>query len=154
MGDDLVGGWEVIRLDASGANIRHELGGIEAFLGRHLLEPGDLGHDHALGQAQCLGELDLKVVTARGVAARLEDGPDPALGESAAKRLEGLADGGGVMGEVVDDGDAVDFAANFHPTPDALESVEAGLNLFIAQPGVARHEQRCESVADVQLADH
>ncbi len=43
------------------------------------------------------------------------------------------------MGEVVDDGDAVDFAANFHPTPNAFERVEAGLNLLVAQPGVARH---------------
>ena len=59
VGDDLVGGWEVIRLDASGANIRHELGGIEAFLGRHLLEPGDLGHDHAAFRPSAEGKEDM-----------------------------------------------------------------------------------------------
>ena len=59
-----------------------------------------------------------------------------------------------MVGEVVDHGHAAGFAANFHSAPNALERVEAGLNLHVVESGVARQQQRGEGVADIEFADH
>ena len=46
------------------------------------------------------------------------------LGYAARRALQGFADGGGVVREVIDDGDAVDLRANFQPALDAAEGGE------------------------------
>ncbi len=49
-----------------------------------------------------------------------------ALRIDGAQGAQGFANGGGVVGEVVDDGDAVDFGADFEAALDALEGGESG----------------------------
>ena len=97
-------------------------------VGNALLLIDEFGEDYAVGEAEAGDEIVLQDLAAEGVGARLEDGPEARLGVDGAESAEGFADGGGVVGEVVDDGDAGDLGADFKPAFDAFEGGEGGLD--------------------------
>ena len=92
-----VGGGFAERLD-----VLHQLLGVQAFLGLQLVEVGDLRDDDGVGVLEGKREFLLENIPARGVRARLEDGPDFLPGEFQAQRAERFTDGGRVMAEVID----------------------------------------------------
>jgi hypothetical protein len=57
-----------------------------------------------------------------------------------------------MMGEVVDDGDAALDAAHFHPPLDALERLQAFLDLFRREAAQARDHRVGERVQHVVAA--
>jgi len=84
----------------------------------------DAGEDDFVGESEAFDQFALEDVAAEGVGAGFEHGPETAARVRGAKGAEGLANGGGVVGEVVDDDDAVDFHADFKATADAAERGE------------------------------
>ncbi len=139
---------------ATGLDVLHQLLGVQAFLGLQLLQLGDLGDDHAVGVCERRGEFVLENIPARGVRARLENGPDFLSGEFQAQRTQGLANGRGVMAEIIDDGNAAGDAADFHAALDALEGAEGTLNLAVLEAAMFRGGDDGQRVAHVEFADH
>jgi len=131
--DDGVHVREVGGVFAGGFQIEHQLFRVEAFGGGDLLEARDGGDDHGVGIGEGGGQFILKNIAARGVAAGLEDGPELLLRVFDAQGAQGFADGGRVVAEIIDDGDAAGDAANFHAAFDAFEGVEGGLDLFVRE---------------------
>ena len=151
--DDGVGVGQVVRFLAEHFQIFHELHGIEAVAGGELFQAGDLGEDHDTGIGKGVGQFVLEDVAPGGVGAGLEDGPDFFRGIFDAQGLEGLADGGGVMAEIVHNGDAAGDALDFHATFDAFEGVEGGLDLLVFQAAMLGAGDDGKGVADVEFAD-
>lgn len=129
-GDDGVGVVEVVRGAAGGGDVSDEFFRREALVGGEFFEAVDFADEDAVGFGEGGGEFFLEDAAAGGVAARLEDGPESPAGETDAEGAEGFAEGGRVMAEVVHDGDARGFAADFLPALDAAEFGEGGLDLF------------------------
>ena len=72
----------------------------------------DAGEDDLIGEGEGVDEVSLEDVAPESVGAGLEDGDEAAATVAGAQGTEGLADGRGVVSEVVDDGDAVDLGAD------------------------------------------
>ena len=92
----------------------------------------DAGENDVVGEAQAFDQIGFEHFAAKRVGARLEHGPEARLRIDGAQCAQGFADGRGVMGEVVDDGDAGDLGAHFEAALDAFEAGERGLNCFLA----------------------
>ena len=91
---------------------------------------------------------------AGGVGARFEEDPQARIRMALAQALHGEADGGGMVGEVVDDLDAVDLAAEFLAAGDAVEGFEPGADFIGGEAGEAGGGGGHGGVADVELAGH
>ena len=100
------------------------------------------------------GEFGLENGAAGGVGARFEQDPQPRIRVALAQALHGEADGGGVVGEVVDDLDAVDLAAEFLAAGDAVEGFEPGADFIGGESGEGGGGGGHGGVADVELAGH
>ena len=110
--------------------------------------------DNAVGDSEAFDELGLKNVAAEGVGAWFEDGPEALARVGLAKCAEGLADGGGVVGEVVDDGDSVDDGADLEASLDALETGESFDDGGGANALADGKRGGCGGVQGVVLAGH
>ncbi len=84
----------------------------------------DAGEDDAVGEAKAGDEIGGEDFAAQRVGARFENGPEARLRINGAKCAKGFANGGGMVGEVLNDGDAVDLGADFKAALDALEGGE------------------------------
>jgi hypothetical protein len=60
---------------------------------------------------------------------------------------------GGMMAEIIDDGDAAADAADFHAAFHAFKRVKGGLDLGIAKAAMTRAGDDCERIANVQFAN-
>src|SRR5581483_6712218 len=96
----------------------------------------------------------LKDVAARCIRTRLEYGPDALAFELDAQRAQGLANGGGMMPEIIHDRHPAADTSDFHAPFDALESVEGGLDLVVLKPAMARAGNHGERVAHIEFAEH
>ena len=85
----------------------------------------DAGEDDVIGEREACDEIVRQDFAAERVGARLEHGPEAPPRIDGAQCAEGFADGGGVVSEVFDDGDAVDYCADFKAALDALEGGES-----------------------------
>src|SRR5579872_5959245 len=85
---------------------------MESLGGRDSLRLINAGEDDLVSKREAVDEFALEDVAAEGVAARLENGPEAAARIGRTQSAEGFADRGGMVGEVIDDRDAVDFSAN------------------------------------------
>ena len=97
------------------------------------------GEDDSIGEAEAFNEIGRENLAAQRVGARLEHGPKATRRIDGAECTEGFADGGGVMGKVLDEGDAVDFCADFET---ALDAFEGGESFGDGGGGNARRRQR------------
>ena len=77
--------------------------------------------ERQVGLLQAPGQLRLHRAQLHGVAARLEHRQDALRADLPAQAVDGGADRGGVVGEVVVDGDAAGHAAHFHAPLDVAE---------------------------------
>ena len=80
--------------------------------------------EDAIAEREGLRQSILKNSAAHGIGARLENGPEAAVRPAKARGFDGGADGGGMMREIVDHQNAVDFALHIHATLDALKRRE------------------------------
>ena len=85
----------------------------------------DAGEDDAVGKTEAFDQIALEDFAAERIGARFEDCPKARMRIDGAQRAQGFANGGWVVGEIVDDGDAADFGANFETALDALEAGES-----------------------------
>src|SRR5438445_9074290 len=60
---------------AGGLQVLHQAARVEPLAGRDLLQAGDFGNDYRIRVGEGRGQFGLEDVSARGVGARLEDGP-------------------------------------------------------------------------------
>ena len=77
--------------------------------------------ERQIGLLQAPGQLGFHRAQLHGVAARLEHGQDALCADLATQAIHGGADGGGVMGEIIVDRDAIHRAAHFHAALDVAE---------------------------------
>ena len=152
MGHNPVGVFEVGGLFAGGLDVLHEHGRVEPVGGGDLLQARDLGNDDGVGVVEGLGQFQLKDVAAGGVGAGLEHGPELLGGVFVAERAEGLADGGGMMAEIVDQGHAPGDGAHFHAAAHAGEGRKGRLDLAVFEAVVLGHADDGQGVAHIELA--
>ena len=126
---------------------------VKPFFGFEQLQTRDLGNNHGIRLAEGLGQFLLENIAARGVAPRLEDGPNALVGVTQAQRAQGFADGRGMMPKIVQDSHAAGDAAHFHAPFDSLERVEAGLNLLVGQTAMFGAGDHGQGVAHINFAD-
>jgi hypothetical protein len=124
VGDDGVGVGVESGGDAAGVECGDDVLRVEALGGWDAFGLEDGGEDDAVGEGEAFDELGFEDVAAEGVGARFEDGPEALAGVGLAEGAEGFADGGGVVCEVVDDGDVVDDGADFETALNALEGCQ------------------------------
>ena len=141
LGDDGFHVGQIEALAAEAGDVGGEFGGIEAVVFRDLVEIGEGGDDGEVREGEGLGEFVLEDGAAGGVGARFEEDPQARVRVALAQALHGEADGGRVVGEVVDDLDAVDLAAEFLAAGDAFEGFEPGAD-FIGVSGRRRWRRR------------
>lgn len=108
---------------------------MKAFGGRDHLGVKDTSEGGAIRNGEAVDQFPFKDITAEGVGAWLEHGPEAPAGIGGAQSAQRFADGGRVVGEVVDDGDAVNFGADFKPAANAAEAGEG------FDDGRSRHSQ-------------
>ena len=122
--DDGVGVGEKLGGRACGVERADDIFGMEALgLGDALLLV-DAGENDAIGEAKAGDEIGFEHFAAQRVGARLENGPEARLRIDGAQGAQGFANGGGVVREVFNDGDAGDLGADFEAALDALEGGE------------------------------
>src|SRR5512139_383743 len=121
------------------------LGGVPA-------EVGAVAVDE-VGTREAGGQLRFHDAELHGVGARFQYGEDARLADLAAQAFDGGRDRGGVVGEVVVDGDAVHRAADFHAALDVLEAGQGIDRGGGGNAGVTRGSDRGERVHAVVLAD-
>ena len=109
------------------ANVARNL----ASLGARVGLAGAIGEDDAGGEAEAGDEVGCEDFAAEGVGAGLEDGPEAGRGVDGAEGAEGFADGGGVVGEVVDEGDAANYSTDFEAALDAFKVGKGGEDGFL-----------------------
>jgi hypothetical protein len=153
MGDDGVRVGQIGGGFAGRSELLHQLFRVEAFFGREQFQPRDLGDDDGIGIGKGGGQFVLENIAAGGVGAGLKNGADFFAGVLDAQGAEGLADGGGMMAEIINHGDAAGDAFDFHPALDALEGIEGTLDLLVGETAVLGDADDGEGVADIQLAD-
>ena len=81
----------------------------------------DAGEDDAIGETQAGDELGRENFAAQRVGAGFEHGPEARLRINGTECPESFANGGGVVGEVLDERDAVDLVAHFKAALDAFK---------------------------------
>jgi hypothetical protein len=98
--------------------------GVQAFgIGNALLLV-DTGEDDAVSEKKALDQVGLKNLAAESVGAGFQHRPNAAGRVNGPECPEGFADGGGVVSEVVNDGNSVDNGADFKPPFDGFEGGE------------------------------
>ena len=149
--DDALDGRQIGRGFPRQSEVLHQLLRVEPFVRRQLLEPCHLGHDDDISPFQGVHQLRLEQVPAGRVRARFEDPPESSSGKFHPQCPQRLADGGGMVSEVVHHHHAAGFAPDVHPAFHALERRERLLDLGVGQPAMARTGGHRERVADVQF---
>ncbi len=119
--DDRVGCGFVESGFAGGGYVGDDALGVEAFGGWELIQSGDLGDEDSIGLSKGGGEVVLKDGAAGGIRPGFEEGPQANSSEFFPEPGKRFADGGGVVSEIVDDGDAIHGAADFLASADALK---------------------------------
>ena len=109
---------------ARGVERADNIVGMQALSLRYALLLIDRGENGAIGEAKTLHEIVRQNLAAERVGTRLENGPEPRARINRAQRPKSFADGSGVVREVFDKGDAVDFGTHFEASLDALETGE------------------------------
>ena len=84
----------------------------------------DASQRDAVSEAKAGDEISGEDLATEGVGARFENGPEARLRINGTKGAKGFANGGGMVGEVLNDGDASDLGADFKAAFDALEAGE------------------------------
>src|SRR6185437_13953560 len=125
---------------------------VEAFAFRYGFRAKDASDHHFVGGGQGLRQLVLQDIAAQGVGAGLQDGPQAAPGIAGAQSLDGFGDGGGVVGEIVNDGDAVHFGLHFQAALHALERFQGLSNLRFGDAVSNGHGRGSSSVENVVLS--
>ena len=114
---------------------------------------GHDGHDHAGRPVEGPRVVLLEDGAAAGVGPRLEDRDEAPVGVAGAQACDGGADRRGVVGEVVDHGDAALLAAKLLAALDAAVAREGG-GAFGDGNAEGRHRrQRSQGVLDVEVAE-
>ena len=150
--DDGIRGWLVERVFAGSGDVGHDAFGVEALIFWELVQAGDLGDEHAIGFGKGGGEVILKNGTAGGIRAGFEEGPEARMAIAFAKAGECLANGCGMVPEVVDDRDAANDTANFLAAADALKRGEGGADRLGRDAVVVGGGGSHGRVADVEIA--
>ncbi len=122
---------------------------IETFMRLKLFQASDLSNKNAIGHSERFGQFVLKNIAASGVGSRFEHGPDTLAWKTNAERPHRLANRGGMMREIVDDGDATAHTAKFEPPFDAFKGFECGLDFTIRKSVVLRRGHDGQSVAHI-----
>src|ERR1051325_6714254 len=129
--------------------------------GHHVLQPVALdvalavegrADDDLVRAAEGVDVAGLELLAHRGDRARLEQRPDAPAGVALARAVERGGDGRGMVGEVVDDGDAALDAAHFHAPLDPLKRLESLLDLLRAPAAHVRHGDAGQRVGHVVLS--
>lgn len=152
--DDVVYAGAEVAGGACCGDVGAEAGFVESVFGGDAFVVFNGGENGEVCGGEGFCEFFLEEVADGGVAAGVEEDPEAAFGEALAQALYGLFDGGGVVGEVVYHGDAVDGAADFLATCHALEGGEGGADLVGGEAGEACGAGGHGGVADVEVADH
>ncbi len=153
-GDDFLDGLDVAAVATHRCDVAGELVGIEPLAFGDLMEIRDGGDDGEVRKREGFGELVLEDRALGGVRARFKKNPQAALGVALAQALDRELDGGRVVGEVIDDLDAVDLTTQFLAACDAFEGFQALADLTGCQSGERGRRHRHGGVADVELAGH
>ena len=82
------------------------------------------GYDQVIGRSEGLHVAAFKGRSGIGGAGRFEDDPETGFRVGLAQAQEGLFDGGRVVGEVVDEGDATDLTDDLLAPFDSLEGAQ------------------------------
>ena len=90
--------------------------------------------DDTVCQTETFNQLVLEDFAAKGVGARLEDGPETRLRIDGAQGTQGFADGRGVVGEVVNDGDTKISARTSRRRLTLLKLARAATMASLATP--------------------
>ena len=119
-----------------------------------LWRSGIAGDHGEIGGGERLGEFVLEHRAAGGVGARLEQDPEPRIRMALAQALHRQTDRRRVVGEVVDDLDAVYLALQFLAAGDAFEGLQALADLLGGEAGEPGGRNCHGGIADVELAGH
>ncbi len=149
---DGVGVRQIRRRLAGRADVQHQFFRIQPFFRREQFQARNLGNNHPVRVHKGLGQFRLKIIPARRVCARLEDGPDFFLRVTDAQRPHRFADGGWMMAEIVNHRHAAGDALDLHASLDALERGERRLDLLVRQTAVFCRADDRERVAHVEFA--
>src|SRR5580700_9919080 len=84
----------------------------------------DSGENGVVGELEARDEIGGENFAPERIGTRLEHGPEAAVGVDGAEGAEGFANCRGVVGEVFNDGDAINFRADLKAALDALEGGE------------------------------
>ena len=115
---------------AGGFDIRGDFGGIEPGDGVKLVLPGDFGDVDAVGGGEGLSQFLLKDASPGGVGAGLEKGPQSASRIAAPERGDGFPEGGGVVTEVVHQGDSAGLGPDLETAPNSSKFRQDGRQLI------------------------
>ena len=154
VGDDVVHIGAEVAVCAGGDDVCAQLLFVEAVFGGDAFVVFNGGEHGEVCGGEGFCKFFLEEVADGGVAAGVEEDPEAALGEALAQALHGLFDGGGVVGEVVYHGDAVDGAADFLAAGHALERGEGGADLLRREACEAGGAGGHGGVANVEVAYH
>ena len=139
---------------SGGRDVRDDFFGMEPFVFRELVQPRDSRDENSIRVVEGGRELVLENRPPRGVRAGFEDRPDPRgsiFGTEPGKRF---ADRGGMVAEIIDDGDAANRAANFL---SAFDAEEGGQRLadFRRRDSVKMRGGRGHSgIANIEITGH
>src|SRR5258708_7529712 len=112
----------------------------------------DVGDYDFVGDGKALREFVLEYVAAKSVGARFKDGPQPPAGITRAQRTQGGGNRGGMMSEVVNQGDAVDFSFHFETTFHALKAFQRASDCIRRDTAICREGGGGACVPDVVFA--
>ncbi len=154
LGDDRFDIGQIPRLSAEAGDVGGESVGIEPVVFRDLVKIRDGGDDGEIRGGEGLGQLGLENGAARGVGARLEQNPQTPARMTLAQTLHRETNGRRMMGEIVDDLDAVDLALEFLAAGDTFEGFQPVADFIGGKPGEGRGGGGHGGVADVELAGH
>jgi hypothetical protein len=107
-----------------------------------------------VGEGEAFNQFALEDIAAKRVGARFQHSPEAAAGKSRAKGAQRFANGGGVVGEVVDDGDAVNLRANFETPAHAAEAGKGFCDCFGGNSLPGSERRGCCRVEGVVFAGH
>ena len=114
----------------------------------------DAGEDDVVGKGKAFDQLALEDVAAQRVGTGFEHRPEGPARISGAQSTQGFADRGGMVGEIVDDGDAVDFCAHFEPASHAAKRCQRFGNRFRGNSLPRGQRRRGGRVQGIVLASH
>ena len=126
--------------------------GVEALVIGELSGAMNAAENDAIAESEGLRKSILENAATHGVGARLENGPETAVGPAEAGRFDGGANGGGMMGKIVDDENVVDLSFHIHSTFDALKGCESGSERVVANAASLRDDESGEGIENIVAA--